>query len=62
MPIILMAIVGLEKDITSPRMTPLWPSLLENMQVLLCLVLKMSVGILNAKAIKESLNFLTKPA
>jgi hypothetical protein len=62
MPIMLMAIVGLEKDITSPRMTPLWPSLLENMQVLLCLVLKMSAGILNAKAIKESLNFSTKPA
>jgi hypothetical protein len=62
MPVMLMAIAGLEKDITGPGMTPLRPSLLENMQVLLRLVLKVSVGILDAKAIEESPNFSTEPA
>lgn len=62
MPVMLMAIAGLEKDITGPGMTPLRPSLLENMQVLLRLVLKVSAGILDAKAIEESPNFSTEPA
>jgi hypothetical protein len=57
-----MAIAGLEKDIAGPGMTPLRPSLLENMQVLLRLVLKVSAGILDAKAIEKSPNFSTEPA
>jgi hypothetical protein len=57
-----MVIVGLEKDIAGPGMTLLCPSLLENMQVLLRLVLKVSAGILDAKAIEKSLNFSTEPA
>jgi hypothetical protein len=60
--VMLMAIAGLEKDITDPGMTPLRPSLLENVQVLLRLVLEVSAGILHAKAIEKSPDFSTEPA